>query len=302
MLRQGLNEVRINGILSEVNIKYGKYQSEGKDVSTIGGNIKIREKRADGEVLEIPVHLFSKKYKNDGGMNPAFESIETVMNDFVSIAACGSEEEATPIAITNGSIRENAFIDVRSGKLVSTPRVECNFINKAFIREGEEFEHKASFSAETLIRNIKDEMDSDGMPTGTVLIDGIIFGYRGVANAVTFTAKSPSVINIIKNNWKSGDTVRLMGVVNFTSVTTTVKEEIEVDFGEPEIIEKSFTNRVNELIITGGNKAPLMDDQAYNVEEAKEALAVRDKRLQDRKEASAVKSKSTPTQAEDLGF
>lgn len=43
MLRQAKNIVRIEGILSEINLKYGSFvnKSTGATVDNIGGNIKV---------------------------------------------------------------------------------------------------------------------------------------------------------------------------------------------------------------------------------------------------------------------
>jgi hypothetical protein len=41
MLRQAENKVRIEGILSEINIDYKSFVKDGKTVEAIGGNIKV---------------------------------------------------------------------------------------------------------------------------------------------------------------------------------------------------------------------------------------------------------------------
>lgn len=41
MLKQAENTVRIEGILSEINLKYGSFVKDGRTVDTIGGNIKV---------------------------------------------------------------------------------------------------------------------------------------------------------------------------------------------------------------------------------------------------------------------
>ena len=70
------NVVKIEGILSEIDLKYGTFKKNGVDTKTIGGVIKVRVNTkingADTE-LEIPVHMFSTQYTNAGAANPAFE-------------------------------------------------------------------------------------------------------------------------------------------------------------------------------------------------------------------------------------
>ena len=42
MLREAENRIKIEGILSEIDLKYGSFQKDGKTNETIGGIIKIR--------------------------------------------------------------------------------------------------------------------------------------------------------------------------------------------------------------------------------------------------------------------
>ena len=112
MLREAENIVRIEGILSETEIKLGSYVKDGNTVETISGVIKIRvNQNINGEPvqLEIPVHLFSNKFTKAGNINPAYESIERIMNEYVSIAAAGGEQGADAVRITNGKIQMNEF-------------------------------------------------------------------------------------------------------------------------------------------------------------------------------------------------
>ena len=66
MLRQAENKVRIEGILSEINLKYGSYVNKqtGALVDTIGGDIKVLvHQEVNGENIDliIPVYMFSPK-------------------------------------------------------------------------------------------------------------------------------------------------------------------------------------------------------------------------------------------------
>ena len=112
MLRQAENRVRIEGILSEINLKYGSFVKNGATVDTIGGNIKVLVHQTINNVditLEIPVYMFAPKLTNAGKSNPAFESIEKVMTEFTSIASGAGEAGADKIRITNGNIRMNEY-------------------------------------------------------------------------------------------------------------------------------------------------------------------------------------------------
>ena len=73
MLRQAENKIRIEGILSEINLKYGSYVRDGKTIDNIGGTIKVlvnQEVNGENVDLIIPVSMFSPKYTNAGKINP----------------------------------------------------------------------------------------------------------------------------------------------------------------------------------------------------------------------------------------
>jgi hypothetical protein len=50
MLREAENYVKVEGILSEVDLNYGSYQRAGKTIDMIAGSIKVRvDQKIDGE-------------------------------------------------------------------------------------------------------------------------------------------------------------------------------------------------------------------------------------------------------------
>ena len=111
MLRQAENRCKIEGILAEIDIKPGHFEKNGKQVESIGGSIIVKvTQKISGEEKElaIPVHMFASKLTNKGTPNPAYDSIQKIMNEYTSIAASDSGEEgADRIRITNASVRMN---------------------------------------------------------------------------------------------------------------------------------------------------------------------------------------------------
>jgi hypothetical protein len=58
------NIVKIEGILSEIDLKYGTFKKNGNDVKSIGGLIKVRvntKVNGNDTELEIPVHMFASQ-------------------------------------------------------------------------------------------------------------------------------------------------------------------------------------------------------------------------------------------------
>ena len=88
MLKAAENIVKIEGILSEIDIETGSYMKNGQSCDRISGSIKIRvNQKLNGEdkELDIPVYLFANKLKNDGKPNPAYTSIEKLRMNLLAL-------------------------------------------------------------------------------------------------------------------------------------------------------------------------------------------------------------------------
>ena len=300
MLQTKENTVKIEGILSEIDIKPGSFTKNGATVESVGGVIKVRVNQEINGVdteLEIPVHLFASKYTNAGAPNPAYESITRVMNEYVSIAA-SDIDHADRIRITRGQLQMNEYYG-QNGNLVSFPRVTASFISKI---KKEECKPCATFSVVFMIGNKGYETDRDGVETNRYKVVGMVPQYGGKIDVIPFLAINPGVINGAESQWNEGDTVKATGKLNFTSRTEA--RTVEVDFGEP--TEELRTISVSELILTGGS-APLEGEFALNADDVTAALADRKNRLAALKEkGSKASGKSAPAPSankfKDLGF
>lgn len=307
MFRQAENRVKIEGILAETDLKYSSFVKDGADVEAIGGSIKVLVNQQINGVdttLEVPVYMFSTKYTKAGKLNPAYESIERVMKEFLSIAATGSMEQADKVRITNGSIRMNEFLGQNG--MVSQPRIYASFVSKAT----GEFAPCATFNLEFMVSSMARETDKEGVELDPprLKVQGIVPQYTApnasVMNVdlITMVATSPSVIDAIENYWQAGECFKASGRLNFSSRTEEVLQE--VDFGEA---QKSYrTINVNEFVITGGSQAPLDGDLGWELNDIKAGMAARKARLEEKK-TSPNTAKKTPVQhgtkgALDLGF
>lgn len=307
-MRQAENRVKIEGILAETDLRYTSYEKNGQSVDAIGGQIKVlvhQDVNGTPITLEIPVHMFSRKYKNDGGVNPSYTSIEDVMKNFVSIAAAGSEAQADRVRLT-GSLTMNEFMG-QNGNIVSQVRVRASFVSKAI----GEFKPEASFNLEFMVSSIARMTDAEGieLDPAKLKVEVIVPQYTGVGAAapnvdlIPLVAVAPGVVNAIENYWTAGECYKASGRLNFTSRTEEVVEN--VDFGEA--TSRTRTINVNELVVTGGSQAPLEGDFAFNMDEIKAGMAARKTHLEDIKSGKTSAAKKTPAQTGskgklDLGF
>ena len=301
-LRQAENSVKIEGILSEIDLKTGSTVKNGKTIEYIGGSIKVRvTQMINGQEveLEIPVYMFSNKLKNDGNPNPAYDSINRVMTEYTSIAA-GGIEAADRIRITNANIRMNEYYG-QTGSLNSYPRINASFVTK--VTDLSKFNPEASFSAVFVIAAMGYETDKEGVQIeNRFKIRGILPQYGGKVDVVDFYATNPNVIDAVSSYWSEKDTVKINGKLNFTSVVE--EKMVEVDFGEPRMERRTVS--VSELIITGGTQTPLDGDFAYDENDIAAALQERQAYLAELKTKAKAKEsapKAAPVKKGfDLGF
>ena len=301
MLRQAENRVKIEGILSEIDLASKPFMKNGKEVEAMGGSITVKVvQKISGKEKElmIPVYMFAAKLTNAGKPNPAYESIKTVKDTFNSIASTGSEDAADRVRITGASLRMNEYY-AADGHLVSFPRVHASFVNKIAKAD---CKPEATFAVQFAVGSATDEIKNDE-PTGRYMIKGILPQYGGKVDVIPFFAESEGVISAVSTYWNNGDTVKANGRLDFSSTTEVTYEE--VDFGEP--IEKVRTINKSDLIITGGSQEPLEGEFAFDAAELQTALAERKERLEAQKEKdmSRMASKQTPPKSGsgfDLGF
>ena len=302
MIREAENVVRIEGILSEIDLKCGSFEKNGEKKNTIGGTIKVQvnqEINGESVTLEVPVHLFASEYTNKGTKNPAYQSIERIMTEYVSIAAAGGAANADRVRVTNGKITMNEYYG-QDGRLISFPRISATFVNKV---KADECVPKAEFSAQFVVAKKQREVDNEGVETGRFKVTGVLPQYGGRVEVVEFITSNPKVITAIDQYWNDNDTVSAIGRLNFSSRTETVVKE--VDFGEPQEVTRTIS--VSELVITGGSSTPLDGELAYDMNEIQAALAERKARLEERKNQSAKgKTRTAPEKTSkgtvDLGF
>lgn len=281
-MRISENQVKVEGVLSEVGLETATFNRKGQTTECIRGTIKIRvEQDINGTMttMEVPVSAFASRYTNAGAENPAYNSLKDVMENYKSIAACGNIDDADRVRITNGSLQENVFY-AKNGDLVNTSRISASFINKIAKNE---CKPEATFTATIVVGNKSDELDRDGTPTNRLTVNGVIIQYGERADLIKFIVAKPDAKNHIEQYWNDGDTVRVQGKVNFSSKTEYIEEE--VGFGEP--IKTAKTTSVHELLIESGSAGCLEGDAAYDIKDIQSALAARKVRIEETKKPVA---------------
>lgn len=283
------NNLRVIGVLSEVDLQDTTFTKNGQTREAIRGTIKVRvDQKINGEdvSMEVPLSAFAARYTNAGTENPAYLNLKEVMTNMTSIAACGDIEQADCVRITRGSLQENVFY-AKNGELVNMTRLNANFINKI---PRAEMVPEATFTTTIVVGAKTEEIGTDGMPTGRLNINGVVIQYADRADLVKFVVANENAKNHIEQYWNDGDTVKVQGKINFSSKTEWVEEE--VGFGEP--IRTPHTTSVHELIIESGSAGCLEGEAAYDIKEVQTALAARKVRIEDTKKPAATAAAPKP--------
>ena len=290
---QSTNKVIVCGVLSELNVEE-KQTNDGRYYVSATAKVKV-DQEVNGKVVEneIPIRAFSMRLKSDGNKNPLYDGIVKWKEDFTSLAAAETPNQASRVSITSGQLGENMWLD----KTTNQPKtgyfqVSSNFMRKANVDEPD----KATFELSGVIGDMRDEMDANGEETGRLIIKFIVVGYNGRVDVIELIAESPNAVNHIRTNWEKGDTVTLAGAVNMTFKTKVWMEE--QGFGPA--IERRKTETKRELIILSGSPSGLDEALSYDSDSIKIALDERQARitkLSEKKPVAASTNKSF-----DVGF
>lgn len=278
------NNVEVVGILSELNIEE-KVTSDGRKYIQGEATVKVdQEYRGELTENEVVVRMFSMRNKKDGSPNRIYDNILNMRENFTSLAAAESPENASHVSISSGQLRESMYLD-KSTNLPKTGgfQISSNFMNKA--KSGEE--QHATFELSGVIGDIKDEMDNNGDETGRLIVKFIVVNFDGTVDVIDLIAEEPTAVNHIRNNWETGETVCLAGVINM--VKKVIETEIEQGFGKP--IKKHKTVFRRELVITSGSQSGLDEEFSYDGDAIKLALDERTSKINALSEKNKPKAK-----------
>lgn len=262
--RQAENKVKIEGYLAENNLKLGTYNRDGAQIEYIGGNVKVLVDQVINGIptsVEIPVSFFVNKYnKNTGALNTAYTSLCKVKDEFISIAACGSKEEADKVRINGASVTMNAYKTL-DGKNRTALQINAMFISRAT----GVFEPQAKGTLEFYLNNMSRVVDADGVEVEPhkMKIEAAVMKYGNKLDCIPLYADNENVISAIEQYWEPGKSYKANIRLNFTTEVQEVHEQ--VDFGEPITHPKTVT--VREVIVTGGTQTPLTDGMEWTTEQ-----------------------------------
>ena len=291
-MKQSVNNVNIEGLVSELNIR----DIDKGDKKYIAGTVVVKVPTKDGNFNLIPVDFISADVKKDGTPNQNYARLQS-LKTFNSIAALGKEEGATKVQIRSAQLQENLFLPQGGSEVISTIKINSNFFTK--ITNDTNYVPESSFTVTTYIVKMEDEVKNEEL-TGRLVVTGAVIGYADKVDIIRFVADEKSNIDFIKSHWKEGDTVRIGGDLRFTE--EIIEREEEIGFGEAET--RRFTRRTKEFVIKRGSAAGLEDEEAYLEEDIRNGLKARKARMDAILNApkQAPQKSTTSTTSNDYGF
>lgn len=277
-LKEATRVAETTGVLSEMNL-------EKKD-DVISGTLTLQT----GEETFITYRAYAKKLTKDGKENSIYKGLETVMNEYVSIAGAKDSDDVEPTVVyVKGQIAPSSFYS-KTGELVESMQFASNFFNRA---KGEDPEFGSTFEAEIYIKAIRPEVSTDeetrGEETGRIIVDGYLPLYNGAIEPISLIAPAEDgIADAVVDMFEAGQTVCFDGdIINTMHIET---KTIERAIGKPKV--KKTTTWKNEMIITGATD-PYDEEKAYTKEVIQAALAARDEKLEAAKNKSNTEKPAT---------
>ena len=262
-LRQANAKAFVCGVVSEKDLKV--VTEEGK--TKITGYITV--KTSDVNFVKFNVNVNEKT--NAGTDNKTYAGIQTVMNEYKSIADVG-EDEATRVRV-NGDI--SPFTGRNGEKVVA---YKSNFFNR--LKADEELEPKAEFTIELFISGINPELDTEGVETGRTIVSGWLPTYNGI-EPIDLVAEG-EIAQAVDSGFEVGQTVEFYGEIINNRIETVT--EIPVKIGKPR--KKVTVEFKNDLVISGASEAyeeGITPELPYDTNTIRAAIQERANRLEEAK-------------------
>lgn len=268
------NRVFVEGLLEEVelidgNDKNNKPYVRGHVVVGVDQNVNGKN-----EHEAVRLSFYASKYTKAGAESQAYKNIKALEN-FKRVSTDG--DAADGIRANTAALEEFARKDA-SDTVVSSWSIRNTFFTKV---PAIQLNPKAVFENEIYIREMSDEVDTNGEPTGRLTLVGILVnGYGDIYNGhiIRYVVENPAHVDYITKNWHEGDTVLVKGYIRNGVQTRSVTPMDIAGFGATANI--GGERPVRELVIVGGSDGPADDDVAFQEDEMRQLMNERKNRIE----------------------
>lgn len=266
--------VEAEGILSEKNLER-TLDADGKEI--IKGSLSLKV----SDINFITFNVYVGKYTKEGKESSAFPGIETVLNEYQSIADVGIEN-ATRVRVSRGQLQPQTYISRRTNNPEIGVRYSSNFFNR--IDPSHELEPKAEFTIEGYVNAIAPEVDQEGTETGRLKVTILVPTYAGIEPFVFIVPED--LADGFTGIYEPGMTGKFYGdLIN----NVIIKEEVvKMAIGKDKI--KKRKEPTIERVLTGAEN-PYEEDTplAFSADVIRKAMTDRELRIDEMKRKAANK-------------
>lgn len=249
------NVVNIVGKLLDCTITEGISKRTGNKYASAKATVRVTQ-AVDGqeETSEILVSMIATPTTSTGKPSPVWESIQE-LRKYKTVQDYG-ESEADTVRFTQCRLEENNYV-TRNGTFVHSWQASASFV-----RLCNNIKPTASFSLDSFILDIKDEIDNEGEETGRMILKAGVVRWNEKLDVLDLVVENPQKVDYLRRTLNVNDTINLCGRIRVTS-KEEARPATHSSWGE-EFAGPSTTRKVQELIVTGGANEPFEEEFAYD--------------------------------------
>jgi hypothetical protein len=249
---QRINSFKIIGTLDSADVTNGVRKDNGGQYVSVKAVVKST---IDGVENEFPIEFFASALTKAGTQSKLYDTYSK-MADLI-----GKKVQI------DGEIRENRYWSTNLGQMVSAQQLSGRWINGTPTNTPDSAVYEMSgfiISGITERKNKSGELYRYDISIGQS-------NYSGTGMSRFILHVDPSKRELVNGveAYEVSDTVKVNGILRFTSTTRTVKEEGN-SFGSG--LTRTFVDRQKNFFIEGGSAALTEDNGAYPAEKITELI------------------------------
>lgn len=278
-------ETKLKPMKNEIDV-YGRLKSLDLEEDTdYRGNerlkgdivVLVEEKVGDeSRSHEIRLGLYTRKYKSNGELNFFYNEYSKALKEYKTIDEVGDKTKADLVHV-QGSLSFNQYIG-QDGQKREFNRYNGKFINRVTYDQVKKAKGpKATVKIEALVEDIKDVLDSEGLPTDEKKLKALNVDFFGKLQdnskpIVPFEAiVGEDLSEVFEDLYEKGETGKFtLKINNYAQEADPEEVNQEISgFGNTEELADVVRNFVNNLEVIGGTE-PYVNGRELDEEQIEE--------------------------------
>lgn len=288
-LRQAINKIEVVGILAEKDLSVKEFN--GKEAIT--GKLVIKTDKDNFITLKV----FTSKLKSDGTESKAYLGLNTVMNEYKSIADTGNEETADKVRAVGQLKEEKPFENKTTGDVITSVTNQLSFISRVTGNQLENFTPQAKWEGEVFVQSYRSEMKKDGedlAETGRKIMEAVVPAYGGKAFPIKLILEEEASEWFGDNVPKTSTILVYCDFINKIEKTKARNSSGGFGVKTPKVFDKT----IKEIVIVGAEEPYDADNEdenskVFDPQAITQALAIREQAIEEVKNAKPTTTQST---------